>query len=400
MKISILALHMGYGGIEKSIVTLANLLATKKNYEVEIISIYKLYDALAFELNEKVKITYLLDTDLPLRVEEYKLLLKHFHFLKLFHKLWQNYFSKLKLISFFRDAFGGLSMYSKRKRVMKKAILKSDADVLISTRTFLNELLGVYGKDSALKIGWEHNHYHNNMRYATDVVRSAKKLDYFVLVSKELERFYRRRLYDYPVKCVYIPNTLDKIPKKKSSLTEKRIISVGRLSPEKGYLDLLKIYNEVRKKYPDWHLDIVGDGKEKEALKAYIKENKLKDFVTLHGFQNSTYINDLMQRSSIYVMTSFTESFGIVLLEAMSNGLPCLAFDSAEGAREIITSGRDGYLIRNRNKDIMEKKIFDLIKDEKRRKELGAMGRKKIKLYSKDKVLEAWIKVIEKKGQE
>ena len=135
---------------------------------------------------------------------------------------------------------------------------------------------------------------------------------------------------------------------------------------------------------------------EKATLEAYIKKHNLEDKVTLHGFQNSEYINNIMHKSSIYVMTSYTESFGIVLLEAMSNGLPCLAFDSAEGAKEIITSGRDGYLIRHRNHKMMVNKINDLIKDSDKRKELGSAGRRKIKNYSKDKVLEQWLKIINK----
>ena len=133
-----------------------------------------------------------------------------------------------------------------------------------------------------------------------------------------------------------------------------------------------------------------------ELVDQYGKKHNLEDKVTLHGFQNSEYINNIMHKSSIYVMTSYTESFGIVLLEAMSNGLPCLAFDSAEGAKEIITSGRDGYLIRHRNHKMMVNKINDLIKDPDKRKELGSAGRRKIKNYSKDKVLEQWLKIINK----
>ena len=81
----------------------------------------------------------------------------------------------------------------------------------------------------------------------------------------------------------------------------------------------------------------------------------------------------------------------------MSNGLPCLAFDSAEGAKEIITSGLDGYLIKHRNFNVMEKKILDLTKDLEKRKELGKNGRRKVKEFVSDNVLEKWKKIIEKK---
>ena len=342
-KIIILALHLGYGGVERSIVTLANMLAEKKEYEVEIASIYQLYDKPVFPLNERVKVTFLLPKNLTPNREEWK-------------------------------------------------------DSLKKCRDFLYLLLGLYGSPSTIKIGWEHNHHHNNMKYATDVVCSAKDLNYFVLVSKDLYRFYKRKMAPYRCKCVYIPNTLDNIPKRKSSLTAKRIISVGRLSPEKGFLDLLKIYQMIEKQYPDWTLEIIGDGTEKKTLQAFIKKTHLEDKVTLAGFQDSDYIAKEMQKSSLYIMTSYTESFGIVLLEAMSHGLPCLAFDSAEGDREIITSGRDGYLIRHRNFDAMVKKAEDLIQDEKRRKELGQKGREKMKEFSKEKVILKWIALIEKEG--
>ncbi len=393
-KITILALHLDYGGIEKSITALANALSDK--YKIEIVCIYKLYDKIAFFLENKVKVKYLINSNLPKKVEEYKLLFFRFHWFKLIKKLYQDYFSKGKFITFFKDAFSGVSMYARRAKVMKKYIKECDSDIIISTRTFLNQWLSEYAKSDVLTIGWEHNHYHNNMKYAIDVVRSCKNLDYFVLVSNDLYEFYQKQLIDYNCKCVYIPNILDSMPSKLAKLEEKRLVSVGRLSKEKGYLDLLRIYNVLVKNHPDWILDIIGDGPEKDTLQQYIKNQKLDDKITLHGFRNKEYIDKILNKSSIYLMTSYTESFGIVLIEAMSHGLPCIAFSSAEGARELINSGSNGYLIKNRNNRAYIQKVEDLMLDIDARKKIGKAGRKSVKKYSSEEVSKYWIELIEK----
>lgn len=394
-KIAILSLHLGYGGIEKSIAALANILCEK--YKVEIICIYKLYEEPAFKLDDRIKVTYLIESKLPITVAEYKLLLFKGKFRKLLKKLTKDYFSKLKLLSFLKDGVSGVFMYPRRFFVTKKAIEECKADIMISTRTFLNEWLSNYAKPNVIKIGWEHNHHHNNERYAIDVVRSSKKLDYFVLVSKDLKKFYTKKLRKYPCKCVYIPNLLDTIPTRLAPLQEKRLISIGRLSKEKGQIDLLKIFNQLAKYHPDWHLDIIGDGPERENLEDYIKEHNLEEKITLHGFQSKEYIDKMLHKSSLYIMTSHTESFGIVLLEAMSHGIPCIAFSSAEGAREIISSGKNGYLIKNRNTSAMMKKIEDLMKSESIRKSIGKAARKSIKQYTKEVVQEDWYNLLEKK---
>ena len=224
-KISILSLHLGYGGVERAIVSLANSLAKLNKYDIEIVSIYKLYDKPVFDINENIKVTYLLPSKLvPNRKE------------------WSEALHNLRLISLGKESLKSLKILYKRRKCMVNYIKNTSADVIISTRVFLNELLSEYGKETTLKIGWEHNHYHNDMKYATDVIRSAKNLDYFVLVSKGLQKFYHKKMYSFKCKCIYIPNAIENIPKTKSPLTSEHLISVGRLSPEKGYIDLLKIY--------------------------------------------------------------------------------------------------------------------------------------------------------------
>ena len=328
-------------------------------------------------------------------MEKYKLLLFKGRFIKLFKLLWNDYFKKLKIGTFCKDAYDSITMYFKRKKVMKKYLQSCDSHYIISTRDFLNTLLGRYGRTTAIKIGWEHNHHHGNSKYADKIVQSVKDLDAFVLVSNDLYAFYKEKLKTYKCRCYYIPNVLEDIPKQVSKLEEKRIASVGRLSREKGFMDLLKLYDLLVKDYPDWVLDIIGDGVLKNNLEEYIKTHNLASKITLHGFQDKEYIDKVLNKSSLYVMTSYTESFGIVLLEAMSHGIPCLAYDSAEGACEIIQDGENGYLVKNRDCQEMIKKIKMLIENKEQRKKLGIEARKRVKSYTSDVVGAKWYNLLE-----
>ena len=376
-KVTILSLHLGFGGIEKSVVALANILC--ENYEVEIVSTYRLYDKPSFNVDSRVHIVYLMEGFKPNK-EEIKAAIK----------------SK-NVFSFAEECFKATKILSLRKKTMVNYIKNCDSDVIIATRDIFDKWLSQYGKKDTLKIGWEHNHYHNNMKYAKKIVNSNKGLDYLVLVSNGLKDFYAKKMSKFNCQCVYIPNIIDNMPKEGSLLSKKKLISVGRLSPEKGYMDLLKIFSILHKKYPDWTLDIVGDGNEKEKMDEYIKNNNLSKFVTLHGYQMKDYIDKLLNNSSIYLMTSYTESFGIVLIEAMSHGVPPIAFDSAEGANELIVDGENGYLIKNRNFDEYVEKVEYLINDKQERKKMGIAGMQCAKMYTSDVVCKQWFDLIGKK---
>ena len=102
----------------------------------------------------------------------------------------------------------------------------------------------------------------------------------------------------------------------------------------------------INKKDDEFTLDIFGDGVEKSKIEDKIKEYNLSKKVNLHGFQNKDVINKYLAKSSLYLMCSYEESFGLVLIEAMSHGVVPIAFDSAEGPREIIKNGYNGYVNR------------------------------------------------------
>ena len=372
-KISILALHLGYGGIEKAVVSLANTLSER--YEVEIACCYKMYEKECFTLNDKVKVRYLMGDLKPNKKEFLELVKSH------------------KFIGAFKEGLKSFKILSLKKINMINYIKNCDSKYVIATRDVFFDWLGEYGKSDTIKIGWEHAHYHGNMKYADNIVRCSKKLNYLVLVSNNLKKYYYEELRGNKCRCLYIPNVIDNIPDEVASLKSNRLVSVGRLSPEKGFLDLVKIYKKLNTTVP---LDIIGDGSEREKIEAYIKSENIKG-ITLHGFRDKEYIDKILNKSSVYLMTSYTESFGIVLIEAMSHGVSPVAFDDAEGAREIISSGRNGYLIKNRNFDAYVKKVNDLLDDDSLRKRLGKEARNDSKNYTSDIIKYKWFDIIEGK---
>ena len=373
-KVTIMALHLGYGGIEKCVSDVANLLSD--TYDVEILTTYKLYDKEVYDLNKNIKVTYL--TDVVPNRKEFMAALK-----------------KFKLITAFKEGLKSIKVLSLKKKSMVNALKNHKSDVYISTRIYFNNILGKYG--NGLKIGWEHNHHHGNLKYINSFVKSCKRLDKVVLVSEELYKFYKNifNKKNLKCKCVYISNFIDNTNCKRSKIDNKNILSVGRLAPEKGYSDLIDVFKIIEMADGDVKLDIVGDGLEYENIKSKIIDLNLTRKIKLHGYQNHDYIDKLYSKSSLFLMTSFTESFGLVLVEAMSHGLVPIAFDSAEGARDIIKNNYNGILIKNRNEYNMAEIALKLLNNKKKLKEMSDNAYLSSKKYGKDIAKEAWIKIIE-----
>lgn len=388
-KVTILALHLGYGGIEKCITSLANSLCDE--YNVEIISTYKLDNSPVFPLNEKIKVKYLLPGDIVKKVEKYKIDLRQFHFISLIKNIFNDYIRKNSIKELFSDIKLSYKNIKARKKKMIDAIRKCDSDIIISTRDIHNNWLGKYGK-SKLKIGWEHNYHNNNNKYINKVISSIKNLDYFVLVTKEQKDFYQKLT---KTKCVYIPNGIEVKDDRFAELDNNNLISIGRLSKEKGFIDLIDIISYVKEVYPNVKLNLIGDGPERERIEKHVKLLGLENNVVLQGYKNTGEINELLLDSSIYVMTSFSESFGLVLLEAAQFRIPLVAFKNS-GSNEIISNNWDGYLIENRNKEMMAKKIIELLKNKNRRIIMGNNAYKKCMKYELSNIIKEWKKLIER----
>lgn len=359
-KITILSLHLNYGGVEKAITNLANMLTN--NYKVEIICVYQIIDKPVFKLDDRVEIKYLLDNIQPNR-EKLKDAIK-----------------RRNLINIFKEGLKSIKVLYLRKKRMVAFIKNCNSDIIISSRLLFTEWLSKYGNHNTIKIAQEHSHHNDNGKYIKKVIKSCVNIDYFMPVSKELTRFYESKLTG-KTKCVYIPHALDNYEYKLSNLKEPNLISIGRLSPEKGFLDLIEIFFEIKDKYPEAKLHIVGDGIKKNEILNKINEYDLLDNVVMHGFQRKEYINKLLSESSIYLMSSYEESFGIVLLEASIHGLPLIAFSSAQGANEIIKNEYNGYLIKNRDHKKFSEIVIKLLSDYQKRIKIGKNSYESAKKY-------------------
>lgn len=374
-KVTILALHLGYGGIEKCIAALANSLVD--TYKVEILAIYKLYDEPAFYIDPKVHIRYL--SKVVPNKNDFKYAVK-----------------RVNIFKIIKEAIKALNILRIKRKVLIDAIDSCDSDIIISTRDYTNKYLGEYRNNNVIAIGWEHNHPHGDKVIMKRLRNSCKYLDKLVVVSRELKHIYSEDFKNNDIKCQveYIPNFLEKIPKKINKLDNKNIISVGRLEPEKGFLDLVSVFKLMELKDGDVYLNLVGDGSQKDKIFKNIVDNNISRKVRMPGYLDFEELNKLYEKSSLYLMTSYTESFGLVLIEAMSHGIPVIAFSCAEGAKELINNGVNGYLINNRNEHEMADRAVKLLNNPDKLKELGENARTTALKYSKDEVKKMWIKLL------
>lgn len=367
-KIKILMLHLNYGGVEKQTITMANELVNK--YDIEIVSFYKMSDKPAYNIDKRIKINYLYN-NLPNR-EEFKSALKHF-----------------KIIKTFKEGIKAIKTLYNKKKLVKKEILKNDADIYFSTRTEYGKLLSKYSNKSKLKLTQEHNFFDDD-KYIKEIVNGYKNLDYVVVISKYHEDMYNEWFKNTNVKIVRIENILEEKQTKTSKLNNNAIIAVGRFNYIKDFLSLIEVmkYNVIDN--PKLKLYLLGDGEEKAIIENKIKEYKLENNVVMPGFVSSKEVKEYELKSDLYIMTSLRECFPMVLLEAYNCGLPVISFDILTGPREIVKNNKTGYLIKDRNCKLMAQKINELLKDKNKMKEFSNNALKEAKKYTKESIMPKW----------
>lgn len=360
------------GGVERVLTTKANYLAEKAGYEVYIILTDGKGKDPYYALSPKVR---LIQLDLN------------------FEELWHRPFWKKILL------------YLKKQRRYKKALtetlLNIRPDITVSLlRREINFITGI--QDGSKKVGELHitrSHYrnfedsHNPIKkfiekfWMKSLVSSLQKLDAFVVLNPgEIS------LWPEIHTCHAIPNPLSFTGDQECRIDSKSVIAVGRYAFEKGFDDLLKAWKIVTEKHPDWKLKIYGGGDRSDYVNL-AETLGIGAFCELHG--PTPDIRQKYCESSIYVLSSRFEGFGMVLIEAMSCGLPCVSYDCPCGPRNIITNNHDGFLVPHRNIQELAEKILLLIEDEAQRIEMGKNAKASSRQYSEENIMKQWIHLFE-----
>lgn len=157
----------------------------------------------------------------------------------------------------------------------------------------------------------------------------------------------------------------------------------------------MQVFDLVLKQMPDARLTIVGGGDELGNLENIIEQLNLKDKVTITGMVSKEEVAKHMLNGDIYVMTSLTECFPMVLLEASSVGLPLISYDVPVGPEVIIENGKNGFLIPFENKEQMADTIVEVLSDDKLKKDLANISKVNASLYLPQKVMPLWKEIFD-----
>lgn len=367
------ALYMA-GGVERVLSLKANYFAEHFGYDITIILTEGKDKPLFYPLSDKIKVVNL---DIG------------------FEKLWTCSFAKKVLVY--------LSKQHRFKRLLTAELMRIRPDITISLLrreiNFLNDI-----KDGSRKIGELHINRANYRNFNTEKANLLKKLfarfwslcllhhlqrldKLVVLTDSDCESWVELN------NVVTIPDPLSLSPTTISPLTEKRVVAIARYSHEKGIDLLIKAWSIVEKQISDWRLDVYGDGDitPYEQLISELKINRKS--CQLHGRTDDVekeYCN-----SSVFVLSSRFEGFGMVLTEAMACGLPVVSFDCPWGPRYILSDGEDSILVENGRFDLLASSMLKLMNEKTLRQSMAQAGLKNVKRFEIENIAEQWRSVFE-----
>ena len=220
--------------------------------------------------------------------------------------------------------------------------------------------------------------------------------DCFVVLSEWSKQYYEKRKIK---NCIVIPNAITQEAYTSRENREKTIVTAGRLTGVKRFDFLIRAFKLVHDIHPEWKLKILGDGEDRKKLTDLVEELNLEEAVSLPGFQKN--VIEEFRRASVFTVSSQSEGFSMVLLEAMSQSLPVVCVDIPV-LREILDNGKYGILSKCDENEFASA-INDLLSDEEKLSEFGERALERSREYSMEKVGMEWLALFQslckKKGR-
>lgn len=343
------------GGTERVATRLANALEEDGSYEICIVSLVEKEKEVFFKLNDSIK-RYHLGTK------------------------WIN------------PGPGYLPLIWKLRKFLKEQKI----NVIVDIDIVLDVLAIPATKGLGVKvISWEHFNceYEQKVFYRKLISKlTSKSADYIITLTKEDKEDYERILHrKKPIKAIY--NMVAKMNYSDQIQRKPWIITVGRLTDQKGIDHLIQVAKEVLPANPDWKWLLLGDGEEREKLETAIKTYHLEDQLILKGKVEdvSWYLN----RAQLMVLTSKYEGFGMCLVEALKMRVPCVSFDIKIGPSEIIADGINGILIASFDHQEMINAICELLEDSVKRDQMAERTQIDFERFEDHKIVAQWKHVFE-----
>ena len=350
-----------HGGIEKVLATKANYFAALPNVEVIIVTTEQRDLPPRYRLNPRIKLI-----DLGVNYDRTK-----------------SYFS-----------LTNLKKAIKHFRTQKTLFKTLKPDVIISPNFNFDHYWLPFIKGHTLLIKERHNSrfFEEEARNTASFLNKIKyqlldwteaHYDYMVVLNKD------EAAYVKTPNAVVIPNPIE-TSTLWADINQKQVIAAGRISPVKNFGDLVKAWQLVKEEFPDWQLHIYGEDYlgTKAILEAEVLQKKMENNIHFKGSVSN--MPEVMKGYSIYAMSSKTECFPMVLLEAMSIGLPIVSYDCPNGPRNIIDNGEDGYLVSHNNVENLATALKNLMRNTNERARLQANAKKNVQRFTTHMVMKQW----------
>lgn len=293
----------------------------------------------------------------------------------------------------------------KHKKAIAKVLNDINPDVIISTCTSeKNFLPNIRLNSTPIFIREIHNQKGYRLLHARSLFEkimaiignwydyswNINKYDQIVVLTNEDKELNWKN--NSKVSVISNPVTFD-TNIKTAPLTNKKIITAGRLVHQKNYKSLINAWKIVNQKHPDWQLEIWGDGVLKNELSKQINTLGLNNKVLLMGYTNDI-ISRMLQASGC-VLSSLYEGISLVLIEAMSCGLPIVSYACQCGPKDLIEHGKNGFLCEVNDETKLAEYICSIIEDEKLRIKMGQASKKKSEEFSIEKIVTQWINLFQ-----